>query len=218
MLHRFKTFESYFEINIEDIRDDEEVDAYFGRIVNSSEKELKMLAISKIEDKVISFCHEKGFEIINIDKKSFDIEIKNHHNQYFKLFFGGIGVGLFSLTQCAITDDKEDKKDYKANELQDQYSVLKYIFDIISKTKPIVIDAEKGGKYYLNPSLTLFQYLDIDIDKNREVANHNLHEAANRLWKKFKEVYNIEISGKNDFIYRGRKFRYTGLAMFELTA
>ena len=96
-MKRVKTFESYFELHIDDIGDNESLGAYFTKIVSKSSEELNVLAITAIKDKVITTCHEFGYTITNEDSEKMELEIKNHHNQFFLLNLSQIGTHKFNI-------------------------------------------------------------------------------------------------------------------------
>jgi hypothetical protein len=126
-------------------------------------------------------------------------------------------LNTFWLRHCVLrSDDENAPEKYDTHDRRsEQFGTLKDVFGRIQMTKAVTLKCEKGDIYYFHPTLCL--HLDFDIDKNLPVRSTELQEAANRLEKLFKETYNKMLSGKNDFEYRGRIFRFTGIALFELS-
>lgn len=218
MLHRYKTFESYFEINIDDIGEDEHVSTYLNKIVTASTDELYKLAITKIGEKIISICHEKGFEILNIDEEKGDFEIENHHKQCFILSINysnkrvlNSSLRAFALKICVLrSEDPIEQKNYKVfNTGMKTYDVLSEFFKMIKNEKAITLNCQNGKKYYMHESLLK------DLDKESGVNYDDLDRCCEMLTKNFK-VLNIMLSGKNDFSYKGRKFRLINSELLHL--
>lgn len=215
MLHRFRTFENYFEKHVDVIGDEESFKDYFDRSKRDAQKELHELAYNTLEQAVASKCHELDYEIMSEDKNQ--MLILNGKNQLFKINLIGIYKGsdyFIEVNLCLLRTDDDSPEDLRF-EIPYKVSTINDLFKQIKNFKSIEIMTPKGKKYFLAEQI--FNSLNKSIDSNTETNHIVLHDVAVRMERLFRETYGIMLSGANDFEYRDRKYRYTGMALYELT-
>lgn len=224
MLHRFKTFESYFETHVDPIKNAEKIEDFFNRYKHAAQREIHQLAYDSLEQTIASECHELGYEMRTLKEGIYNnlIEIINNKNQLFRIDLKGVRKGsdyfvevMICLLRSKDLQENENLQEDIPFEIPYKVNTVKDVFDYIKKFKSVVLETESGKTYFLAEHI--FKKLDESIDSNAETHHHTLHTISLKIEKLFRNLYGVLLSGKNDFEYRGRKYRYTGMALYELT-